>query len=184
VLSTADKFRRYSDFDKFHELLALQRSDLTTLPPKLLFTQECTDLAQRMLELDAYLRALLASPAVALSPLLCTFLDAVDAQTFKLQTLPRAAAKASSLASAISAAAISETVTTTVLYATVSITLADAVISATTSADRAANVCPPPPSPTAPSHHTCMHAYIRGQATRTGNSHRWARDRPQAPLKR
>jgi len=81
--------RRYSEFDKFHELLSLQWADLPPLPPKFLFVQECTDIAARMLDLDGYLRALLATPAIALCPLLCTFLDAVDAQSFRAQTLPR-----------------------------------------------------------------------------------------------
>ena len=58
------------------------------LPPKLLFSQEVEDVAQRMLELDEYLKALLASPAVALSPLTCTFLDAVDCHSFRAQMLP------------------------------------------------------------------------------------------------
>ena len=39
-------------------------------------------MAARMLDLDGYLRALLATPAIALCPLFCTFLDAVDAQSF------------------------------------------------------------------------------------------------------
>ena len=41
-----------------------------------------------MLELDEYLKALLASRAVALSPLTCTFLDAVDCHSFRAQMLP------------------------------------------------------------------------------------------------
>ena len=45
--------------------------------------QECTDVAARMLDLNTYLKALLATPAIALCPLLCTFLDAVDAQSFR-----------------------------------------------------------------------------------------------------
>lgn len=40
-------------------------------------------------QLDTYLRALLASPAVALSPLVCTFLDGIDVQSFRAQMLPR-----------------------------------------------------------------------------------------------
>ena len=68
---------------------APQWDDLPPLPPKLLFSQECDDVAQRMLELDAYLKTLLASPAVALSPLVCTFLDAVDTHAFRAQVLPR-----------------------------------------------------------------------------------------------
>jgi len=81
--------RRYSEFHRFHELLALQWDQLPELPPKLLFSQECGDVAQRMMELDTYLRALLASPAVALSPLVCTFLDGIDVQSFRAQMLPR-----------------------------------------------------------------------------------------------
>ena len=81
--------RRYSEFHKFHELLSLQWADLPPFPPKLLFSQEFADVAQRMTELDTYLRALLASPAVALSPLVCTFLDAIDVQSFRAQMLPR-----------------------------------------------------------------------------------------------
>ena len=37
-------------------------------------------------QLDTYLRALLAYPAIALSPLVCTFLDAVDVSSFRAQT--------------------------------------------------------------------------------------------------
>ncbi len=77
--------RRYSEFHRFHELLALQWADLPPLPPKLLFSQECEDIAERMLQLDLYLRALLASPALALSPLVCAFLDAVDVSSFRRQ---------------------------------------------------------------------------------------------------
>ena len=47
------------------------------------------DIAQRMTDLDGYLRALLASPAVALSPLVCTFLDAIDVTSFRYSMLPR-----------------------------------------------------------------------------------------------
>ena len=46
-----------------------------------------SDVAQRMIDLDAYLREPLASPAVALSPLVCTFLDATDVQSFRAQIL-------------------------------------------------------------------------------------------------
>lgn len=81
--------RRYSEFYRFHELLALQWADLPPLPPKLLFSQECDDVAERMMALDSYLRALLASPALALSPLVCTFLDAIDVNSFRVQMLPR-----------------------------------------------------------------------------------------------
>lgn len=81
--------RRYSEFHRFHELLSLQWADLPQLPPKLLFSQECDDVAERMMALDTYLRALLASPALALSPLVCTFLDAIDVQSFRGQMLPR-----------------------------------------------------------------------------------------------
>ena len=81
--------RRYSEFHHFHELLALQWDDLPALPPKLLFSQECEDVAQRMLELDSYLRALLDTPDLALSPLVCTFLDAIDVNGFRAQMLPR-----------------------------------------------------------------------------------------------
>ena len=44
--------RRYSEFHRFHELLSLQWSDLPTLQPKLLFSQECDDVAQRMVEVS------------------------------------------------------------------------------------------------------------------------------------
>lgn len=81
--------RRYSQFFSFHELLCLHWYDLPTLPPKLLFSQEATDIAQRMDDLDAYLKALLASPAVALSPLVCAFLDAIDVTSFRHSMLPR-----------------------------------------------------------------------------------------------
>lgn len=81
--------RRYSEFHSFHELLTLQWTDLPTLPPKLLLSQDSEDVAQRMIDLDAYLRELLASPAVALSPLVCTFLDATDVQSFRAQILPQ-----------------------------------------------------------------------------------------------
>ena len=81
--------RRYSEFHRFHELLSLEWFDLPALPPKLLLSQECDDVAERMMQLDAYLRALLESPALGLSPLVCTFLDAVDVQSFRGQMLPR-----------------------------------------------------------------------------------------------
>jgi hypothetical protein len=81
--------RRYSEFHRFHELLSLQWSDLPPLPPKYMLSQDVADVAQRMMELDGYLRSLLASPAVALSPLVCTFLDAIDLQSFRMQMLPR-----------------------------------------------------------------------------------------------
>jgi len=81
--------RRYSEFHRFHELLSLQWADLPPLPPKLLFSQECDDVAERMMALDEYLRALLGAPELALSPLVCTFLDAVDVQSFRVQMLPR-----------------------------------------------------------------------------------------------
>ena len=81
--------RRYSEFYKFHDLLSLQWADLPSLPPKLLFSSGDDDVVQRMMELDAYLRALLASPAVALSPLVCTFLDAIDLHSFRTQMLPQ-----------------------------------------------------------------------------------------------
>ena len=81
--------RRYSEFHRFHELLSLQWMDLPPLPPKLLLSQEADDVAERMMQLDSYLRALLASPALATSPLVCTFLDAVDVQSFRLQLLPQ-----------------------------------------------------------------------------------------------
>ena len=68
---------------------SLQWADLPPLPPKLLFSQEVEDIAQRMTDLDGYLRALLASPAVALSPLVCTFLDAIDVTSFRYSMLPR-----------------------------------------------------------------------------------------------
>ena len=42
--------RRYSEFHHFHELLSLQWDDLPPLPPKLLFSQEVDDVAQRMME--------------------------------------------------------------------------------------------------------------------------------------
>lgn len=81
--------RRYSQFYSFHELLCLHWYDLPTLPPKLIFSQEVTDIAQRMDDLDVYLKALLASPAVALSPLVCAFLDAIDVTSFRHSMLPR-----------------------------------------------------------------------------------------------
>ena len=81
--------RRYSEFYQFHELLSLQWEELPQLPPKLLFSTECDDLAQRMMELDAYLRNLLAYPGLALSPLVTTFLDGIDVSSFRAQILPR-----------------------------------------------------------------------------------------------
>jgi len=81
--------RRYSEFFHFHELLSLEWAMLPELPPKLLFSQDCDDVAERMMALDNYLRALLASPALALSPLVCTFLDAIDVQSFRGQMIPR-----------------------------------------------------------------------------------------------
>ena len=81
--------RRYSEFFRFHELLSLEWAHLPELPPKMLFSQDVPDIAARMMDLDTYLRALLASPAVALSPLVCTFLDAIDVNSFRVQMLPR-----------------------------------------------------------------------------------------------
>ena len=76
--------RRYSDFDQLHELLSFQWSELPPLPPKLLFTQEASDDASRMLELDVYLRSLVGVPGVAESPLLGTFLDAAGPQHLRV----------------------------------------------------------------------------------------------------
>ena len=49
--------------------------------------QECTDLAERMLELDRYVHDLLSEPALMLSMPVCHFLDAIDAQSFRAQLI-------------------------------------------------------------------------------------------------
>ena len=43
------------------------------------------DIAERMVKLDGYLKSLLGTPALALSPPVCAFLDAVDVQSFRAQ---------------------------------------------------------------------------------------------------
>ena len=69
--------RRYSDFAELHLRLskALDASVLPSLPPKLLMNED-TDIASRYLELDAYLRGLLASPATQKHGKLLDFLGA------------------------------------------------------------------------------------------------------------
>jgi hypothetical protein len=57
--------RRYSEFAAFNEELADSWA-MPELPPKL-FQNEETDIAERMLRLDAYLKELLAQPALMLS---------------------------------------------------------------------------------------------------------------------
>ena len=69
--------RRYSEFAELHQVLAriLSSSLLPALPPKLMLNT-AEDLADRYLELDAFLRALLAMPAAAAHPRLRSFLGA------------------------------------------------------------------------------------------------------------
>ena len=58
--------RRYSDFHEFHSRLinAFGEGSLPELPPKLLLNAD-ENIAERYLELDAYLRTLLQTPNVA-----------------------------------------------------------------------------------------------------------------------
>ena len=66
------------------------------MPPKLFFSKAegagGEDIAERMVKLGGYLKALLASAALALSPPVCAFLDAVDVQSFRGQLLATGAA--------------------------------------------------------------------------------------------
>ena len=59
------------------------------MPPKLFFSKAegagGEDIAERMVKLDGYLKSLLGTPALALSPAVCAFLDAVDVQSFRAQ---------------------------------------------------------------------------------------------------
>lgn len=69
--------RRYSDFAELHLRLgkALDPAALPPLPPKLV-KNDVEDIAERYLELDAYLRKLLATPATAKHGRLLDFLGA------------------------------------------------------------------------------------------------------------
>ena len=61
---TWEVLRRYTDFKELQQNLteAIDPSLVPPLPPKLLLNSD-VDIAERYLELDAYVRALLASPA-------------------------------------------------------------------------------------------------------------------------
>lgn len=84
--------RRYSQFVTFHEALSIHWIDLPELPPKLFFSTECDDLADRMVQLEKYLKVLTATPELALSPPVCAFLDAIDVAQFRSQLQARAPA--------------------------------------------------------------------------------------------
>ena len=77
--------RRYSEWAAFHEALVADWVDIPALPSKHYFSQECTDIAERMVQLDGYLRKLFATPAVMLSAQVCSFLDAMDEVSFRVQ---------------------------------------------------------------------------------------------------
>ena len=66
------------------------------MPPKLFFSKAegagGEDSAERMVKLDGYLKSLLGTPALELSPPVCAFLDAVDVQSFRAQLKAGAAA--------------------------------------------------------------------------------------------
>ena len=66
-----------------------QWEELPEMPPKLFFSKAegagGEDIAERMVKLDGYLKSLLGTPALALSPPVCAFLDAVDVQSFRAQ---------------------------------------------------------------------------------------------------
>ena len=70
-------FGRFSEFAELHLRLskAIDESVLPPLPPKLLLNDDA-DIAERYLELDAYLRRLLASPATGKHGKLLDFLGA------------------------------------------------------------------------------------------------------------
>lgn len=87
---TWEVMRRYSQFATFNETLSFHWVDLPELPPKRFFSTECDDLAERMMQLERYLKVLTATPELALSPPVCTFLDAVDVAQFRTQMLPTA----------------------------------------------------------------------------------------------
>ena len=63
-------------------MLSIHWVDLPELPPKLFFSTECDDLAERMMQLERYLKVLTATPELALSPPVCAFLDAIDVSQF------------------------------------------------------------------------------------------------------
>ena len=70
--------RRYSEFAELHEALASAfRAEmaLPQLPPKLVFNTTAA-LAERYLELDAFLRSILSMPSVSAHPRLRSFLGA------------------------------------------------------------------------------------------------------------
>ncbi len=77
--------RRYSEWAAFHEALVADWVDIPVLPSKHYFSQECSDIAERMVQLDGYLRKLFATPAVMLSAQVCSFLDAMDEVSFRVQ---------------------------------------------------------------------------------------------------
>ena len=72
-------------FVTFNEMLSIHWVDLPELPPKLFFSTECDDLAERMMQLERYLKVLTATPELALSPPVCAFLDAIDVSQFRSQ---------------------------------------------------------------------------------------------------
>ena len=73
---TIEVLRRYSEFNDTHLRLAHALSNphlLPELPPKLLINSD-THIAERLLELDAYLRSLIAVPTLADNQILHDFL--------------------------------------------------------------------------------------------------------------
>ena len=79
-----------------HAARRAQWEELPEMPPKLFFSKAegagGEDIAERMVKLDGYLKSLLGTPALALSPPVCAFLDAVDVQSFRAQLKAGAAA--------------------------------------------------------------------------------------------
>ena len=70
--------RRYSEFFELHQTLTYDIGPLPVLPPKLVLNT-AEDLADRYLDLDAFLRALLAMPTAAAHVRLRSFLGADSA---------------------------------------------------------------------------------------------------------
>ena len=71
-----DVMRRYSDFHELHQAVSKTIADasaLPALPPKLLLNDD-PSIAERFMELDAYLRALVASPTLSKQGRLLDFL--------------------------------------------------------------------------------------------------------------
>eukprot|EP00966_Prymnesium_polylepis_P025788 594644-Prymnesium_polylepis.1 len=68
-------YRRYSDFHELNDKLLQLGATLPELPPKLLLNQP-EDIAERYLELDSYLRKVLAMPHIGRHSNLLEFLGA------------------------------------------------------------------------------------------------------------